>query len=153
MPSGAASTLLMTGLTWIFRLLCSCLLQVGTLLIETGSSSGTTARAGLLACSLLENRFLPIETEAFMQGWGAVCKDVHTGDQENHINYLELLAAMFAVKAFTKYQEDVAHGQQDSSVLCQLQIWVLGHHTLSIHQIHLGRPPFQLQHGFLAQRH
>lgn len=56
---------------------------------------------------------LIVETDASMQGWGAVCKGVRTGgpwsqiEQEHHINYLELLAAMFAVKAFAKSQENM----------------------------------------------
>ena len=55
---------------------------------------------------------LIIEMDASIQGWGAVCKDVCTRglwlqeEQENHISYLELLAAMFAVKVLTKDQED-----------------------------------------------
>ena len=54
-----------------------------------------------------------VETDASMLGWGAVCKGVGTGDlwspaeRRNHINYLELLAATFAVKAFTKNKQNV----------------------------------------------
>ena len=51
---------------------------------------------------------LVMETDASMLGWGAVCDGIRTGglwtqvERRNHINYLELLAATFAVKAFTK---------------------------------------------------
>ena len=51
---------------------------------------------------------LVMETDASMLGWGAVCDGTRTGglwsqaERRNHINYLELLAATFAVKAFTK---------------------------------------------------
>ena len=51
---------------------------------------------------------LVIETDASMLGWGAVCNGVRTGglwsqiENKNHINFLELLAATFAVKAFAK---------------------------------------------------
>jgi len=51
---------------------------------------------------------MTIEMDASMQGWGAVCKDVCTGglwsqvEPGHHINYLELLAAIFTVKALTK---------------------------------------------------
>jgi len=51
---------------------------------------------------------LVIETDASMLGWGAVCSGVRTGglwsqtEARNHINYLELLAATLAVKAFVK---------------------------------------------------
>jgi len=55
---------------------------------------------------------LVMETDASMQGWGAVCAGVRTGglwsqtERDHHINYLELLAATLAVKAFTKSQEN-----------------------------------------------
>ena len=54
-----------------------------------------------------------VETDASMLGWGAVCKGVQTGglwsqaEWRNHMNYLELLAATFAVKAFTKDKENI----------------------------------------------
>ena len=53
-----------------------------------------------------------METDVSMQSWGAVCAGAQTGglwsqaELDHHINYLELLAAMLAVKAFTKSQED-----------------------------------------------
>ena len=43
-----------------------------------------------------------------MLGWGAVCRGIRTGglwsqlERKNHINYLELLEAMFAVKSFAR---------------------------------------------------
>lgn len=55
---------------------------------------------------------MTIETDASMLGWGAVCGGVRTGglwsqtETRNHINYLELLAAFFAVKAFAKDRQD-----------------------------------------------
>ena len=55
---------------------------------------------------------LTMETDASLTGWGAVCKGIRTGglwsqmERRNHINYLELLAAMFAVKSFTKDRKD-----------------------------------------------
>ena len=58
-----------------------------------------------------------VERDASLQGWGVICRDAQTGgkwsqmEQENHINYLELLAAFFTVKAFSKDQENI-HVQQ-----------------------------------------
>ena len=49
-----------------------------------------------------------METDASMLGWGAVCRGIRTGglwsqlERRNHINYLELLAATFAVKCFAR---------------------------------------------------
>lgn len=54
-----------------------------------------------------------METDASMLGWGAVCNGTRTGglwsqvERRNHINYLELLAATFAVKAFTKNKSNL----------------------------------------------
>ena len=54
-----------------------------------------------------------VETDASMLGCGSVCKGVRTGglwsqaERRNHINYLELLAATFAVKTFTKDKENI----------------------------------------------
>ena len=54
-----------------------------------------------------------VEMDTSMLGWGAVCKGVQTRslwsqvERRNHINYLELLAATFAVKAFTKDKENI----------------------------------------------
>ena len=54
-----------------------------------------------------------VETDASMLGWGTLCNGVRTGclwsqaEQRNHINYLELLAATFAVKAFTKDKQNI----------------------------------------------
>ena len=51
---------------------------------------------------------LTMETDVSLMGWQAVCKGICTGgrwsqmERRNHINYLELLAAMFAVKSFAK---------------------------------------------------
>ena len=51
--------------------------------------------------------------DASLQGWGAVCMDVRTGglwsqtEWDHHINCLELLAAMLALKTFTKSRENV----------------------------------------------
>lgn len=51
---------------------------------------------------------LVIETDASMQGWGAVCNGVRTGglwshsERLCHINCLELLAGAFAVKSFSR---------------------------------------------------
>ena len=56
---------------------------------------------------------LVVETDASLQGWGAICKGIRTGgpwlqtEREHHINYLELLAATLAVKTFTKGQKDI----------------------------------------------
>ena len=55
---------------------------------------------------------LTMETDALLMGWGAVFRGVRTGgmwsqlESRNHINYLELLAAMFAVKSFAKDRKD-----------------------------------------------
>ena len=54
-----------------------------------------------------------VETDASILGWGTHCKGVQTGglwsqaEQRNHKNYLELLAATFAVKAFTKDKQNI----------------------------------------------
>ena len=45
---------------------------------------------------------------------------VVAGRVKNHISYLELLAAMFAVKVLRTHPCPLAHGQQDISVLCKL---------------------------------
>ena len=53
---------------------------------------------------------LTMETDASMMGWGAVCQGLRTGglwSHKNHIDYLELLAAMFAVKGFAKDRRNV----------------------------------------------
>ena len=48
----------------------------------------------------------------FIDGMGAVCKGIQTGglwsqiECRNHINYLEPLAAVFAVKSFVKDRRD-----------------------------------------------
>ena len=60
-----------------------------------------------------------IESDASLQGWGAVCNGTRTGgpwsqlEQQMHINCLELLAATLAVKSFVKDQKGI-------SVLLQL---------------------------------
>lgn len=47
-----------------------------------------------------------LQTDASLLGWGAVMNDIKTGgrwnydEKENHINYLELLAVFYALKAF-----------------------------------------------------
>ena len=47
-----------------------------------------------------------VYSDASLQGWGAVMDDKSTGgmwlptESENHINYLELLAAFFALQCF-----------------------------------------------------
>ena len=51
---------------------------------------------------------MQIKTDASKRGWGAVCQGMSTqgiwSDQERleHINQLELKAAFYALKAFTK---------------------------------------------------
>ena len=55
---------------------------------------------------------LHIESDASLIGWGAYCEGTHTGGPWStkekclHINCLELLAAMLAVKTFLKNQEN-----------------------------------------------
>ena len=62
---------------------------------------------------------MTITSDASLQGWGAVCNGTRTGgpwshsEQGMHINCLELLAAILAVKTFLK-------GQTGKSVLLQL---------------------------------
>ena len=59
---------------------------------------------------------LMMESDASQLGWGAVCEGVRTGglwspvERLAHINCLELTAAMFAVKAFSK-DKDGSHIQ------------------------------------------
>ena len=54
-----------------------------------------------------------METDASMLGWGVVCSGIRTGGLwseakcHRHINYLELLAVTFAVKAFTKKKKNL----------------------------------------------
>ena len=56
---------------------------------------------------------LIIETDASKQGWGASCQGVMTGgcwsrEEANlHINVLEMMAAFFAIQAFTKHLQGV----------------------------------------------
>ena len=56
---------------------------------------------------------LTMETDASMLGWGAVCQGIRTGglwsqmERKNHINYLELLAARFGVKALAKDRRNI----------------------------------------------
>ena len=64
---------------------------------------------------------LTMETDASMLGRGAVCQDVRTGglwspsERRNHINYLELLAAWFGVRAFAKDRRNIhAHLRMDN---------------------------------------
>ena len=60
-----------------------------------------------------------IQSDASLQGWGAVCDQVSTGgswspqERQLHINCLELLAAQLALKTFVKSQQGI-------SVLLQL---------------------------------
>ena len=68
---------------------------------------------------------LIMETDASLMGWGAVCRGIRTGglwsqlESKNHINYLELLAAMFAVKSFAKdRKDDHIHLRPDHIHLC-----------------------------------
>jgi len=57
------------------------------------------------------NPDLMITTDASKKGWGAVCQNVTTqglwspAEAELHINVLELMAASFAVKSFTKNKQ------------------------------------------------
>ena len=52
---------------------------------------------------------LIINTDASQQGWGAVLEHNQTGGRwkkeeiEKHINYLEMLAIFYALKAFSKF--------------------------------------------------
>jgi len=56
---------------------------------------------------------LTMETDASMLGWGAVCQGSQTGglwsqiERRSHINYLELLAAWFGVRAFAKDRKNI----------------------------------------------
>ena len=60
-----------------------------------------------------------IQSDASLQGWGAVCNEVSTGgswspqERQLHINCLELLATQLALKTFVKSQQGI-------SVLLQL---------------------------------
>jgi len=55
---------------------------------------------------------LIITSDASQVGWGAACGDTSTGgtcsarETQYHINYLELLAAFFALKIFVKNSSD-----------------------------------------------
>ena len=56
---------------------------------------------------------LMIQSDASGSGWGAVCNSVETRgtwslqEASLHINCLELLAATYAIKAFTKHQQNI----------------------------------------------
>ena len=55
-----------------------------------------------------------IESDASLQGWGAVCNGTRTGgpwsqlEKQMHINCLELLVASEALKSFLKDQTRIA---------------------------------------------
>jgi hypothetical protein len=55
---------------------------------------------------------LSIASDASLSGWGAVCKDLRTGgpwtrdESKEHINFLELLAALKALQCFTATARD-----------------------------------------------
>lgn len=54
-----------------------------------------------------------IQSDASKKGWGAVCEKMCiggiwlSGESQNHINVLELLAVTYAVKAFLKEKSDL----------------------------------------------
>ena len=64
-------------------------------------------------CLLIPKPDLVIETDASNTGWGAFCQGVRTGgpwsktERLQHINCLELLAAMLDVKCFAKRRRDI----------------------------------------------
>ena len=72
-----------------------------------------------------------METDASMLGWGAVCNGTRTGglwsqvERHNHINYLELLAATFAVKAFTKDKSNLhlLLRMDNRTAICYVNHW------------------------------
>lgn len=55
---------------------------------------------------------LSIASDASLSGWGAVCKEIRTGgpwtkdERKEHINFLELLAALKALQCFTATARD-----------------------------------------------
>ena len=57
---------------------------------------------------------LELETDASQAGWGAYCQGTLTGgrwseeEEHLHINELELLAALFSLKAFLKHARDIS---------------------------------------------
>ena len=63
---------------------------------------------------------LTMETDASMLGWGAVCQASRTGglwfqtEWRCHINYLELLAAWFRVRAFAKDKRNIQRNNYNS---------------------------------------
>lgn len=68
-----------------------------------------------------------ITCDASNLGWGAVCNGIEIGgrwekhEAENHINFLELLAAKFAVKSFCKDKRDI-HIQVRSDNTCTVSV-------------------------------
>ena len=72
---------------------------------------------------------LIITTDASLKGWGAHCGNIRTGgswessEAENHINYLEILAAFLGLKAF---------GQEKSNIHIQLRV----DNTTAVHMIY-----------------
>ena len=85
----------------------------------------TTAPTGAPVCP--PDPSITVHTDASNQGWGAVLNgQSHTGgvwspeEVSHHINYLELLAAFLAIKAFGKTWQNTsltASGQCHSSEL------------------------------------
>ena len=64
-------------------------------------------------CLLSRSPDLIIETDASTTGWGASCQGMRTGgpwsqtERHKHINCLELLAALLAVKSFARGRENI----------------------------------------------
>ena len=64
-------------------------------------------------CLLTQTPDMTIETDASTTGWGALCQGVRTGgpwtqtERQQHINCLELTAALLAVKCFAKNKANI----------------------------------------------
>ena len=62
---------------------------------------------------LLRSHDLTIQSDASLLGWGAHCNNEHAGGQwtnaeaAHHINYLETIAAYFALQSFCKKSSDI----------------------------------------------
>lgn len=94
-----------------------CKAQKQKALQQTGPHVSSSQRgSGVVASQGIEMEWeeLEIETDASLTGWGAYCQGILTGgrwseeEQSLHINQLELLAALFALRAFLKHAREVS---------------------------------------------
>ena len=77
-----------------------------------------------------------METDASLLGWGARCRDLQSGglwtnkERSMHINCLELLGGVFAVKTFAKQSQNLHIHLQMDSTTAVAYVNRMGGHTL-----------------------